>query len=107
MRGLRSRLLVLMTPTLRGSLRARRIVVKENFYCQTTMFTTGNVQSLVQSEDSLRALPRASVILRPGIPMLPAGTERYRVRGGGSVLVPVRAGDRFTVIDVEGGQPGE
>jgi aminomethyltransferase len=56
---------------------------------------------------SLRGFPPASVIRRPGLLSLPAGTERYRVRGGGSALVPVLAGDRFTVIDVEGGQACE
>ena len=35
---------------------------------------------------------------------LASGSERYWVRGGGSALVPVHAGDRFTVTDIEGGQ---
>ncbi|HYM98367.1 MAG TPA: DUF1989 domain-containing protein, partial [Aestuariivirgaceae bacterium] len=50
---------------------------------------------------------RASVVLRPGIPVLPPGTERYRVPGGGSVVVPVEAGDELTLRDVEGKQPCE
>jgi aminomethyltransferase len=54
-----------------------------------------------------RRPPRASLILRPGIPAIPGGTQRYRVRGGGSALVPVKAGDRFAVADVEGGQTCE
>ena len=33
--------------------------------------------------------------------------QRYRVRGGGSALVPVSAGDRFSVVDVEGAQACE
>ena len=49
-------------------------------------------------------LPHASVVYRPDMPALPPGTERYRVRGGGSVGVTVFAGDVFTVTDVEGGQ---
>jgi aminomethyltransferase len=41
------------------------------------------------------------------MPALAPGVERYRVRGGGSTVVPVLAGDRFTVTDVEGGQSCE
>ncbi len=48
--------------------------------------------------------PRPSMILRPGIPALPAGVERYRVKGQGTTVVKVAAGDRITVKDVEGGQ---
>ncbi|MBB5537660.1 DUF1989 domain-containing protein [Rhizobium giardinii] len=48
--------------------------------------------------------PRPSRILRPGIPALPAGVERYRVKGRGTTVVKVAAGDRITVNDVEGGQ---
>ena len=55
---------------------------------------------------SLRAAtPRASAILRPGIRVLPAGVERYLVRGGGSVTIKVRAGDQVKVADLEGLQP--
>ena len=50
---------------------------------------------------------RASVVLRPGILSLPPGTERYRAPGGGSVVVPVEAGDEITVRDIEGRQPCE
>lgn len=48
--------------------------------------------------------PRPSVILRPGIPALPAGVERYRVKGRGVTVVKVAAGDRVAIKDVEGGQ---
>ncbi|HEV7716942.1 MAG TPA: DUF1989 domain-containing protein, partial [Steroidobacteraceae bacterium] len=48
--------------------------------------------------------PRASVVIRPGVLATPPGTERYRVRGAGSVSVAVFVGDRFTVVDIEGGQ---
>ena len=58
-------------------------------------------------QGTARGMPRPSVILRPGMPFLPGGTQRYRVRGGGSALVPVKAGDRFFVLDVEGGQAAE
>ena len=50
---------------------------------------------------------RPSTILRPGIPSLGAGVERYRVKGNGSTVIKVVAGDRFTVHDLEGCQPCE
>ncbi|MDO3431663.1 DUF1989 domain-containing protein [Rhizobium sp. CBN3] len=45
-----------------------------------------------------------SLVHYPGNPALPEGTERYRAKGGGSVVVRVEAGDRVSVIDSEGGQ---
>ena len=48
--------------------------------------------------------PRPSMILRPGMPVLPPGVERYRVKGRGATVVKVAAGDRVTIRDVEGGQ---
>jgi len=42
--------------------------------------------------------------MRPGIPTLAPGEERYRVPGGGAIAVPVHAGDRVRVVDVEGMQ---
>jgi aminomethyltransferase len=48
-----------------------------------------------------------SLIRTPGIPLLPPGTERYRVRGGGSLVIRVEAGDQVTVTDLEGGQACE
>ncbi|WP_434714595.1 DUF1989 domain-containing protein (plasmid) [Rhizobium sp. YTUHZ045] len=45
-----------------------------------------------------------SLVHYPGIPALPEGTERYRAKGGGSVVVRVETGDRVSVIDSEGGQ---
>ena len=50
-------------------------------------------------------LPRPAApsnIRRPGMPALAPGMERYRVRGGGSTVVQVKAGDSFTVTDSEG-----
>jgi aminomethyltransferase len=51
--------------------------------------------------------PRTSLILRPGIATLPPGIERYRIRGQGSIVVPVEAGDEITLVDVEGRQACE
>jgi aminomethyltransferase len=51
--------------------------------------------------------PRPSRILRPGLRVLAANTERYPIPGGGSVTVQVFAGDRITVTDIEGLQPCE
>ncbi|MBW8727570.1 MAG: DUF1989 domain-containing protein [Inquilinus limosus] len=48
-----------------------------------------------------------SLIRTPGIPVLPPGTERYRVRGGGSLVIRVEAGDQVTVTDLEGCQACE
>ncbi|MGO8088387.1 DUF1989 domain-containing protein [Rhizobium leguminosarum] len=45
-----------------------------------------------------------SLVHYPGIPTLPEGTERYRAKGGGSVVMRVEPGDRVSVIDSEGGQ---
>jgi aminomethyltransferase len=51
--------------------------------------------------------PRPSTILRPGLRSLPFGTERYVVRGGGSLTVRIAAGDRLKLVDIEGLQPAE
>ncbi|QGX97152.1 DUF1989 domain-containing protein [Roseovarius faecimaris] len=49
---------------------------------------------------------RAGVIT-PGLPILPHGTERHPVPGGGSRAVPVYKGDEISVLDRDGLQPGE
>ncbi|MEM9782516.1 MAG: DUF1989 domain-containing protein [Pseudomonadota bacterium] len=49
---------------------------------------------------------RAGVVV-PGLPILPHGTERQPVPGGGSRAVRVEAGDAISVLDVEGLQPVE
>jgi len=49
---------------------------------------------------------RAGVIT-PGLPILPHGTERHPVPGGGSRAVPVYKGDVLSVLDREGMQRGE
>ena len=41
------------------------------------------------------------------MPNLPSGVERTRVPGGGAAVIAIAAGDRITVIDVEGRQPCE
>lgn len=51
--------------------------------------------------------PRPSRILRPGIRSLPAGVERYKVAGGGSLVVAIEAGDLITLTDLEGLQACE
>jgi len=42
--------------------------------------------------------------LRPGVPFLPPGVERYRIAGGGATVVAIEAGDRVTLRDLEGRQ---
>ncbi len=46
-------------------------------------------------------------ILSPGLSILPHGTERYPVPGGGSRAVRIECGDEISVIDREGLQPVE
>ncbi len=45
--------------------------------------------------------------MRPGPLSLPPGVERYRVAGGGAVVVAIEAGDQITLRDMEGRQPCE
>jgi aminomethyltransferase len=52
----------------------------------------------------LSIAPKPSLIYRPGLRSLPAGVERYLVRGAGSTILNVKAGDVFTLTDMEGGQ---
>uniref|UniRef100_UPI002639D454 DUF1989 domain-containing protein n=1 Tax=uncultured Rhizobium sp. TaxID=155567 RepID=UPI002639D454 len=58
-------------------------------------------------QETVLSPPRPSLVLQPGLRSLPPGTERYRIRGGGSVVVRVAAGDTLTLTDVEGCQPCE
>lgn len=46
-------------------------------------------------------------VLTPGLPILPHGTERHPVPGGGSRAVPIFSGDEISVLDRDGLQPGE
>ncbi|MEM8553705.1 MAG: DUF1989 domain-containing protein [Pseudomonadota bacterium] len=43
----------------------------------------------------------------PGLPILPHGTERHPVPGGGARVLPVYAGDEIIVLDREGLQSAE
>lgn len=53
---------------------------------------------------SASARPR---LREPGLLRLEPGVERYRVRGGGLLALPLSAGDRVTIADVEGRQRAE
>lgn len=53
---------------------------------------------------SLDTAPR---VLQPGLRLLPPGTERYRVKGGGMTVVCLYAGDTLRVVDPEGRQDCE
>jgi hypothetical protein len=46
-------------------------------------------------------------ILRPGVRSLPPGFERYRIVGGGSLIVALAPGDKLRLVDPEGLQPCE
>jgi len=46
-------------------------------------------------------------IRQPGLNALPANTERYLVRGGGSVTLGLEAGDEIELVNPEGLQTGE
>ena len=46
-------------------------------------------------------------VITPGLPVLPHGTERYPVPGGGSRAVKIDKGDEISVMDREGLQPCE
>jgi aminomethyltransferase len=46
-------------------------------------------------------------IITPGLPILPHGTERHPVPGGGSRAVPIYRGDELSVLDRDGLQPAE
>ena len=51
--------------------------------------------------------PTPSIILRPGIFVLPDDTERYLIAGNGSVIVEVEAGDKIEFVNCEGLQKCE
>jgi len=61
----------------------------------------------LQTPSAAGLAPRPSIVYRPGLPNLPQGTERYKVAGGGSLVLDIKAGDRLTVTDLEGGQDCE
>ena len=53
---------------------------------------------------SLNTAPR---LLEPGLWRSDPLLERYQVKGGGSVVVRLRAGDTITIQDPQGRQVGE
>ena len=52
----------------------------------------------------LSIAPKPSLIYRPGDRCLPAGVERYVIKGAGSTVLGVKAGDGLRITDLEGGQ---
>jgi aminomethyltransferase len=46
-------------------------------------------------------------VRKPGLNVLPANTERYLVKGGGSTALSLAAGDELELVNPEGLQPGE
>ncbi len=46
-------------------------------------------------------------LIEPGLPRLEPGSERYRIGGGGAVVLALMPGDRLEIIDVEGRQRAE
>src|ERR1051325_2143308 len=71
--------------------------------CRDVELDDGTHFLTLVSDQSVRpGPPRPSVIIRPGMRALTAGEERYTVRGGGVIAVPIHAGDRLRLIDVEG-----
>jgi aminomethyltransferase len=53
------------------------------------------------------ALANRPRLIEPGLPKFEPGTERYRVIGGGALVLGLGAGDRLILIDQEGGQRAE
>ncbi|HEX9768416.1 MAG TPA: DUF1989 domain-containing protein [Kiloniellales bacterium] len=51
--------------------------------------------------------PRATLVREPGLWWSQPGLERYSAPGGGAVAAWLEPGDRVTVCDPEGRQPGE
>ena len=50
--------------------------------------------------------PKASTILRPGMPLGP-GVQRYNIPGGGSAVVPISTGDDILITNLQGAQVAE
>src|SRR5260221_10954813 len=53
------------------------------------------------------ALANRPRLIEPGLPKFEPGRERYRVAGGGALVVCLSVGDRLALIDPEGGQCAE
>lgn len=64
----------------------------------------------MQDHDAAMLLARpvsGSILRYPSRPALPRDVQRYKVRGGGALVVPVSAGDHATLKDIEGMQACE
>lgn len=46
-------------------------------------------------------------LLEPGLNVLPPNTERYMIKGGGSLSIPLYSGDEIELVSPEGLQPAE
>jgi aminomethyltransferase len=46
-------------------------------------------------------------VRQPGLNALPANTERYLIKGGGSLALALGAGDELELVSPEGLQAGE
>jgi len=53
------------------------------------------------------ALANRPRLIQPGLPRFEPGVERYRIAGGGAVVLALFAGDRLEIIDLEGRQRAE
>src|SRR6516162_6553880 len=53
---------------------------------------------------ALASRPR---LIQPGLPRFEPGVERYRIAGGGAVVLALFAGDRLEITDLEGRQRAE
>jgi aminomethyltransferase len=62
--------------------------------------------TITDSAPSIRAQSHPRLLV-PGLPKWEPNVERYRVQGGGAVVVAIAPGDRLTVRDPEGRQSGE
>src|SRR5262249_4179092 len=60
--------------------------------------------SKIAGMDYTPYMPRFPAIREPGLPAFELGTERYKVSGGGAILVPILQGERITIVDREGRQ---
>src|SRR4051812_16048927 len=53
------------------------------------------------------ALATRPRLIEPGLPRLQPGVERYRIPGGGAVVLALFAGDGLELTDLEGRQRAE
>src|SRR5215472_15174958 len=53
------------------------------------------------------ALANRPRLIQPGLPRFEPGVERYRIAGGGAVVLALFAGDRLEITDLEGRQRAE